>query len=75
MAENWCYWEPTVFRRRDLASVARPHDERGEPVRAYWLAWPPFISAHTLREVTSLRFKTAVDAMEFIDARWPIQDR
>jgi len=45
VAVLWCYWTPCAFKRRDLASVAMPHNERGEPVAAYWLAWPPYIEA------------------------------
>lgn|GEM_PF-4738872 len=71
MAVLWCYWTPCAFKRRDLASVAMPHNERGEPVAAYWLAWPPYIEAGIEDRVLRRRFKTANAAIDFADKSWP----
>lgn len=72
MAVGWCYWKASSFMRKDHASVAKPHDENGEVVAEYWLAWPPFIEAGMERFVMKRRFKTAAAAMDFTDKQWPI---
>lgn len=67
----WCYFCESSFRRRDAASVSRPHDENGVPTGSYWLAWPPFLDRDTVRQVMKRRFSTSEAAMKFADATWP----
>lgn len=72
MRVSWCYWNTSSYFRRDHAFVAQPHNEAGEPVATYWLAWPPFIESHLHVQVQRRRFKSSMGAMRFVDANWPI---
>lgn len=74
MAAYWCFWQPSSFHRKDLASVAQPHDEQGTPVASYWLAWPPYIDAEVVKSVMMRRFKSAAAAMNFVDQQWPVNE-
>lgn len=74
VAVHWCFWQSSSFKRKDHASVAQPHDERGVSVALYWLAWPPYIEAGIERQVMNRRFRSAYAAMDFADRQWPLSE-
>lgn len=68
----WCFWRPSSFHRRDLASVFQPHGVDGEPIVTYWLAAPPwFGDPKEDASIMRRRFKTAESAMNYVDTTWP----
>ncbi len=72
----WCFWKESSFHRRDGACVARLHDEQGQPVSTYWLAWPPFFGdPRDVQAVMRRRFKSPDTAMDFADRTWQKYDR
>lgn len=70
----WCYWQPSSYHRKDGAFAAQVHDQQGQPISTYWLAWPPFVEVGMEVVVVRKRFRTPEAAMRHADATWPVED-
>ena len=74
---RWRQFRPSSWSRSDMAGVAQPHDDQGEPCGSFWLAWPPYITGdksdpgHPSR-VMRRRFRSREAAISYVEKAWPL---
>jgi len=76
---RWSQFLPSSWSRSDMAGVAQPHDDEGNPTASYWLAWAPYFTGDTTdpghhTQVFRRRFRSKEAAMAYVERTWPLPE-